>query len=465
MTPKGKKKLAFPHTYLILLILCIIMIVLTNLLPAGEFDRAVDDSGRTVVVAGTYHPVDPSPGSILELPVKLQSGMKAGAEILVFMLLMGGSLGIINEAGAVNFFLCQVLPQKLRGRESLFIPVLMVIMALGGLTFGMNVEAVAFLPAVVALSIALGYDSLLAVGIVFLGSNIGYTAGIYNPYNVGVAQSLAELPLYSGAWYRWILLIALLSVTTLFLMGYARRVKADPTQSLVADLAPAQGGTAADPAVSPKASLRQWLGMLAFLLGFAAIIFGSTRLNWWIPEIGAVFFWVAVVTGIIFRFSPNQVCTLFGKGAQEIVGGALAVGFAYSISTILNEGHVMDSLVNFLSISLNMVPSFLQAGGMMAAQTIINLGIPAGSAQAAATMPIIIPLADILGISRQAAVFAFQCGDGISNALIPTYTTLITLLSLAKVPYERWFKFACKIVLLQWLIGFVMSVLTVPAGL
>lgn len=459
-----KRKFTFPHTYLILIGLCIVMIFLTNILPSGEFDRTTDDSGRTVVVAGTYHQVDPSPSSILELPVKLQSGMKAGAEIIMFMLIIGGSLGIINEAGAVNFFLCHVIPRKLRGRESLFVPVLMSIMALGGLTFGLNIEAAAFLPAVVSLSIALGYDSLLAVAVVFLGSNIGYTAGIYNPYNVGVAQSLAELPLYSGSWYRWVLLIALLSVTTLALMRYASRIKADPSKSLVSDLNVSCASSLSGRFEPQKASVKQWLGLLVFLLGFAVIIIGSTKLNWWIPQIGAVFFWVSVVTGIIFRFSPNQMCVLFTQGVQEIIGGALAVGFAYSISTILNDGHVMDSVVNYLSLSLNMIPQFLQAGGMMVAQTIINLGIPAGSAQAAATMPIIIPLADILGISRQAAVFAFQCGDGISNALIPTYSTLITLLSLAKVPYERWLKFAYKIVLTQWLIGLVMSILTVPIG-
>ena len=454
----GKKRRASPHAYLILLGLCVLMIGLTHLLPAGEYDRQLNEAGQTVVIPGTYHEVEPAPVSFLSLPVKLQEGMIAGGEIMIFMLVVGGALGIINEAGAINFFIGSVLSRKLRGRETLFIPVLLFAMALGGMTFGMTLEAAAFIPPVIALSIALGYDNILAVAIIFLGSNIGYTAGIYNPYNVGVAQSLAELPTYSGAWYRWIFLAVLLTITSAMLMSYANRIKADPSRSVVYDLPESRKGWVRTEEETGKPGPRQYLGLAIFAGGFVCIIYGSICAGWWIPQIAGAFFWMALLTGILFRFPPNRMCDLFAGGARDVVAGALSVGLARAIATILTDGRVMDTIVNALAYPLALLPKGIQAAGMMVAQTIINLGIPAGSAQATATMPIIIPLSDLLGLSRQVAVFAFQCGDGITNGLIPTYTTLITLLAIGKVPYDRWLRLVTKIVLLQWLAGLVMCV-------
>ena len=451
----GGKKIEFPHTYLILLGLCIAAILLTNLLPAGEYDREMNEDGRTVVISGTYHSVESAPVSLIELPVKLQEGMKAGGEIIFFMLVVGGALGIINEAGALDSFIRTAVAKKLRGREKLFIPIMLLAMSLGGFTFGMTLEAAAFVPAVTALSYTLGYDSTLAIAIIFFGSNIGYTAGIFNPYNVGVAQSIAELPIYSGAWFRWIFLFALLAITSLLLMRYGEDVKRRHSDHLPSGEVPA-----APELCGEKISLRYWLGLLIFGVGFLVIIYGSIRLGWWIPQIGAVFFWMAVLTGILFRFSPNRMCALFADGAKGIVGGALSVGIARSIATILTDGRIIDTIVNGLAVPLERVPRIFLTPAMMVVQTIINLGIPTGSAQATATMPIIIPLTDLLGISRQAAVFAFQCGDGITNAIIPTYTTLITLLALAKVPYQKWLRFALKIVSAQWLTGFFLCFIT-----
>ena len=447
-TPAIKKRIAFPHTYLVLLALCVIATLLTNVLPAGEYDRKVDKDGRTVVIADTYHEVAPTPISLLDLPVKIQDGMEAGGEIIFFMLIVGGSLGIINKAGALDFFIRNVVSRKLRGREKLFIPIMLSVMSLGGFTFGMTLEASAFVPAIIALSCTLGYDSILAIAIIFFGSNIGYTAGIFNPYNVGVAQSIAELPIYSGAWFRWIFLFALLSVTSLLLMRYANRIAHPMVQAAM----PTE--------VAEKVNSTQWLGLGIFVAGFLVIVYGSIRLGWWIPQIGAVFFWMAILTGILFHFSPNCMCLLFVDGSKSIIGGALSVGIARSIAIILSDGRIIDTIVNGLAVPLQAIPKLFLTPAMMVVQTIINLGIPTGSAQAAATMPIIVPLADLLGIGRQAAVFAFQCGDGITNGIIPTYTTLITLLALAKVPYNRWLKFALKIVAVQWGVGFLLCFVT-----
>lgn len=456
---KPKKfKIAFPHTYLILVALCALAVILTNVLPSGVFDRERNADGRTVVIAGTYHEVEANPIPFIKLPVKIHEGMQAGADLLMFMLIMGGSFGILNEAGAVNFFICNSLARAMRGKEKLFIPILLFVMSMGGITFGMAVEAVAFIPAVIALSIALGYDSILGLAIVFLGSNAGYTDGIYNPFNVGVAHSLAEIPLYEGAWYRWIFLFVLLMIASIGLMRYADRIKKDPTKSLVYKDPDSESWRSVQSS-GRKATIQEYLGLFIFLGGFALIIWGCVSQGWWFGEISAAFFWMAVLTGIIFRFTPNKMCRLFCSGMSDIAVGAGSVGFARAIAVILADGVIMDTIVYYLAMPLQYLPGIVQAAGMQVAQTIINLGLPSGSAQATATMPIIIPLADLLGVSRQTAVFAFQCGDGISNGIIPTYTTLIAMMAAAKIPFQKWLKLAFKIVAVQWLAGMAMTII------
>lgn len=460
---KKKWKIAFPHIYLILVGLCTTAIILTNVMPAGEYDRELDAEGRSVVIAGTYHEVESNPIPLIQLPLKIWEGMQDGADLLMFMFIMGGSFGILTEAGAINFFICNNLARALRGKEKLFIPILLFAMSMGGITFGMAIEAVAFIPAVVALSVALGYDSLLGLGIVFLGSNSGYAAGVYNPFNVGVAHSIAELPLYSGAWYRWIFLFVLLTVASVGLMRYGDMIKKDPTKSLVyGDMDAESWRPVLDN--EQKAGLKEYLGLIVFLGGFALIIWGCVTRGWWFGEIGSTFFWMAMLTGIIYRFTPNQMCRLFCSGLTDMAVGACSIGFARAIALILNEGMIMDTIVYYLSLPLQYLPSVVQAAGMQVAQTIINLGIPSGSAQATATMPIIIPLADLLGVTRQTAVFAFQCGDGITNSVIPTYTTLIAMLAAAKVPFQKWLKFAIKIAAAQWISALAMTIIATLIG-
>ena len=460
---KKKIKIAFPHTYLILVTLCIIAIILTNVLPAGEFDRQKDAGGKTVVIADTFHYVDPVPISIIELPVKILKGMQAGADILMSMLIIGGAFAIINEAGAVDFFICNGISRLLRGKEKLFIPILLFVMSMGGITFGMAIEGVAFIPSVIALSLALGYDSLLGLAIVFLGSNAGYTAGVFNPFSVGIAQSIAEIPLYTGAWYRWILLFVLLGIASYGLMCYADRIKKDPTQSLVYDDSDAMY-RAPNLDDGRKAGYKEYLGLLIFVGGFGAIIWGCIRTGWWFSQIGAAFFWMGIFTGILYQFSPNKMCSLFCKGISDLAVGVVSIGFARSISTILNDGGIMDTIVYYLAYPLQSLPALLQTAGIQVALSILNLGIPTGSTKAVATMPIIIPLSDLLGISRQASIFAFQCGDGITNALTPIYTTLIAFLAVSKIQFSTWMKFVFKIVLIQWICGLAMTIIAALIG-
>lgn len=467
MSTKEKKQktrhFQFPDTYIILIGLCVIAILMTNFLPAGEYDRE-ERNGRTVVVAGTFHEVEGDYGiSLINLPVKIHAGFQSGSDIIGFMLIMGGAMGIITKAGAINFFLQNVLTRKVRGREKIMIPVLMAVMAVGGFTFGMTVEGVAFVPAVVTLCVALGFDPLVGMAIVFIGGNAGYTAGIFNPFNVGVAQSIAELEPFSGSWLRWILLVLLLAVSSVMIVKYAYNVKADPTKSVVYGMGITESWkTELD--LTAKASKKEYLGLAAFAIGFAFLIWGASSQGWWFGEFSAVFFWIAVVTGIIYHYSLNEWADYFVLGMKDMVGGAVAVGFAKAISVILEDGVIIDTVVYYLAKPLEYLPGVITAAGMLVAQTILNLGVPSGSAQAAVSMPIVIPLSDLLGISRQTAVLAFQCGDGINNCLIPTYTSMITYLAATRIQYKHWLKFAWKIVLAEWLVGLALTIFATVIG-
>jgi len=320
------------------------------------------------------------------------------------------------------------------------------------------VECVAFIPAIIPLCIALGYDALVGMAIVFIGSNVGYTAGIFNPFNVGVAQSIAELEPFSGAWYRWILLIVLLAIASIGVMRYAARVKNDPTRSIVYGTGNTESWFGNESDISVKAGAQEYLGLAAFVVGFGFLIWGTSSQGWWFGEFTACFFWIAAITSIIYKFSPNRWASLFVGGMKDMVGGAVAVGFARAISVILTDGVILDTVVHYLAKPLEFLPATITTAGMMIVQTIINIGIPSGSAQAAVTMPIVVPMSDLLNVSRQAAVFAFQCGDGITNCLIPTYTTMIICLGAAKLQYKNWVKFAWKIVGAQWIAGFILSI-------
>lgn len=458
-----KRWLQFPDTYIMLIGLCLLALILTNVLSAGEFDREVVD-GRTVVIAGTFHEVEGDHAiPLIQLPVEIHTGFVNGAQIVGFMLIMGGCMGIITKAGAINFFIQNSLARRVRGKEKIIIPLLMAIMAVGGFTFGMTVEGVAFVPAVVTLCVALGYDALVGMAIVFIGGNAGYTAGIFNPFNVGVAQSIAELDAFSGSWYRWVLLALLLVVSSALITRYATKVKSDPKNSVVYGTGNTESWhTELD--LSAKASIREYLGLAVFVVGFAFLIWGASSQGWWFGEFTAVFFWIAVATGLIYGYSFNEWAKYFVEGMRDMVGGAVAVGFAQGISAILNDGVIMDTVVYYLSLPLQYLPRMVTASGMMIVQSILNLAIPSGSAQATVTMPIMVPLSDLLGVSRQTAVFAFQCGDGISNCLIPTYTSMITYLAAARLQYKEWFKFAWKIVGAELLVGLIMTIVAVVIG-
>ena len=433
-------------------------VILTYIIPAGEFDRAEDpETGRTLVVEGSFHPIDNDPVGILEIPSLLIQGINEASDIILFIFVVGGAFRVITSTGAFDAVIHSVT-KKLGKREILIIPLLLILFSICGATAGMSIELLGMVPLVVALARSLKYDALTGVAIVLVGAFCGFIAGLMNPFTVGVAQEIAGLPLYSGMWLRAIILVVLLIVSSLYILRYAKMVKKDPTKSLVYELE--QGGSQnhQESMQATKFQLKDFLVLLTFVSGIGLLIWGVITKGWYLEQIAALFLGMAIISGICARFSSSRIAEEFVEGAKAVTLGALIVGIAKAIPVTMEAGHIMDSLVNGMANLIMYLPDSLKVISIYIVQNIINFFINSGSGQAAVTMPILIPLGDLVGITRQTTVLSFHLGDGFTNLIFPTGSTMIAYLATSGIPYEKWIKFIWPLVLIFIAIGAVFVV-------
>ena len=445
-----KKKSRVPHTYVILFTVIIIMAILTYIIPAGEYDRMQDPStGRTVVDPDSFHGVEQNPATPFDLVQAVPKGMNAAAGIIFFIFIIGGAFQIIAATGAIEAGISRVAV-KLEGKDILMIPIFTIVFSIFGGTIGMAEETIVFVPIGIALARALGYDALVGTAMVTLGAASGFTSGFMNPFTVGVAQGISELPLFSGIGFRFVILGVMLILVNIYLLRYAKKVKNDPEKSIVRELEIEESDHKIDLSNLPELTSRHIGILLLFAAGLGVIIYGVFELGWYITEIATVFLAMGIVGGFVGNLGPSKVAQEFVVGARGIVFGALVVGIARGILVVMTDGFIIDSIIHGLATGINALPTAIAVLGMYIVQVVINFFIPSGSGQAAATMPIMAPLADVLNINRQVAVTAFQFGDGITNSIIPTSAALMGVLSVAKIPYEKWFKFVYPVMLI-WL--------------
>ncbi|KPU27353.1 C4-dicarboxylate ABC transporter permease [Caloranaerobacter sp. TR13] len=445
-----KKKFKVPHTYVILFSVIIIMAVLTYIIPAGQFERVKDpNTGRTVVDPASFHVVEQNPTKLFDLFKAVPKGMKDAASIVFFIFIVGGAFQIITATGAIEAGIGKIA-LALKGKEKLLIPIFLVLFSIAGGTFGMAEEAIVFVPIGIALARALGFDAITGTAMITLGAACGFTSGFMNPFTVGVAQGIAELPLFSGIGLRLIILVFMLIVTAWYVMRYGNMVKKDPSKSIVRELELEEKDKVIDLTNIPKLESNHYLVLLAVVAGFGFIIWGVFKSGWYITEIGSMFLAMGIVGGFLGKLGPSKIAEEFVKGARSIVFGALVVGIARGILIVMEDGLIIDSIINGLALAIKNLPKSISVLGMYVVQVIINFFIPSGSGQAAATMPIMAPLADVIGVNRQVAVTAYQFGDGFTNSIIPTSAALMGVLSIAKIKYEKWVKFLWPL-MLMWL--------------
>jgi len=455
---KKKKKLAIPHTYVILFAMILLMAVLTYIIPAGQYQKIEGPSGRMVVDPASFEYVEKNPAKIFDIFKAFPKGLAAAQSIVFFIFMVGGSFNIVNQTGAIEAGISKIAV-GLKGKEILMIPIIVFIFSVGGGTIGMAEEAIVFVPIGIALARALGYDAIVGMAIVTMGAAAGFTAGFMNPFTVGVAQGIAEIPLFSGIGLRLVIWVVTLVMVIAYIFRYGNKVKADPKLSIVYELELQEKDNVIDLNNVMQLTTRHILVLLVFGIGMVTLIFGVFKFGWYITEIAAIFLAIGIISGVVSGMNINDVAKHFIIGAKDMAMGALVVGLARGILVIMESGMIIDTVVQGMAAGITMLPKAVSAVGMLLVQSFLNLIIPSGSGLAATTMPIMTPLSDVVGITRQTAVLAYQFGDGITNSIVPTSGVLLANLSISKIKYEEWFKFIWPLMLIWTLVGAVFMVI------
>lgn len=441
------------------LVLVFALVVLAQLagyvLPAGEFER----DGRRVV-PGTWRAVDAEPLPPLAFLTAVPAGLAAAHDIVFFVFLAGGTIGVVRATGAVDALIGAAIG-RLASRPGWLVAGMVGLFALGSSTVGMAEEYMPFVPVLVTLCLALELDAVVAVGIVYVGAGVGYACAALNPFTVLVAQEVAGLPLTSGQPVRWALLVVCAAVGVHHVLRYAARLRADPAASLVADVDYSSGF---ELPADVRFTARRAAAAAVLAAGVGLFVHGVAARGWYLAELSAVFLASGLLAAAVGGLGPNRAARAFLKGAAQMTSTALLIGFARAIQVVLSDARVIDTIVDGLAAPLAALPAHAAALGMLAVQTVCNLFIPSGSGQAYVTMPIMAPLADLTGVTRQTAVLAYQFGDGFTNMLVPTNALLMGMLGLARIPYQRWAAFVVPLLVKLYAVAALALVAAVALG-
>lgn len=519
-----------PHTYVIVFSVVIVAAMLTWVVPGGAFDRhnvIVNGIERNVVKPGSFHYTEGNPQT-WQIFSALFDGFVDKADIIIFILIIGGAFWILNSSKSIDVAIQSVLSFsrkmernrliRLAGSDNIIFILIMMIFSIFGAVFGMSEETIAFIIIFVPLAISMGYDSIVGVSLCFVAAGLGFAGAILNPFTIGIAQGLSDLPLFSGIQYRMFCWLVINVIGFAFILRYAHRVKRNPAKSLVKEDDEywiKRQESAADtiklhtPAaawiifgiVSVVMTIFSWyypitklsagesslsLPVLPILTGIFVItgfltlrrsvhffiiqillftililITGVMGYGWYIMEIATLFFAMGIVTGIAMNYSANTITKLFLEGIKDIQSAAIIVGLAGGIIIILQNGNIIDTLLYKLSGSISGMGKMASVSMMYVVQNLINLVMPSGSAKAALTMPMMSQFSDLIGVSRQATVMAYQLGDGFTNMITPTSGVLLGVLSVAKIPYDKWFRWVLPLMIILILTGFLLLVPTV----
>ena len=428
-------KIKMPNTYVLVAALIVLCAVATWFVPGGQYVTAEDGSV-------TYESVDAVPQT-WQVFSAVYHGFVKQAGIIVFILVVGGAFWLLNATGAVSAGISRFITAVGR-RDAWVLAALTVLFSLGGAVFGMSEETIPFVGIVVPLVVSMGYDALMGMLVVYVAANIGFSAAFLNPFTVGIAQEMAGLPLFSGMGYRFCCWALLTALTVGAVLLYAKRSKKTPAR----ETSPAE--TAAPP------TRRQVWILIVLGLTVAALVWGVTRHQWYLPEITALFLAMGILCGLIAGFPAGRIVDELLAGAKDILSAALVVGVASGIIVILQDGHIIDSILHAMQDGLDGTGPLASLGAMYGIQAVINFLIPSATAKAAITIPIMAPFSDMVGVARQAMVLAFQFGDGFTNMLTPTSGVLMASLAMARIPYGRWLRWIWKAVLVLLAVGFVL---------
>jgi len=450
-----------PPTIVLIFSIIVLFGVLTWIVPAGEFKR-IEKDGRTVVVPGTYTQVASQPQGIdkmLAAPIK---GFVQAGFVIALVFVAGAAFGVVNATGAINSGI-QVLAaavEKSPVLQKLMIPILMSLFSLAGATFGMSEEVLAFILIFIPFARALGYDSIVGVAIPFVGAGTGFAAAFLNPFTVGVAQGIAELPLFSGIEFRLVMWVVFTVISVLFVARYAAKVKKNPALSPVHAL-DNERSESSDPVLIGNLTTRQKVVLGVLVATLVSLVVGALKFDWYITEIGALFLGMAILSGIVGRLKMKEFSDSFVSGAKDMLTAALVVACSRGILVIASDGKIIDTVLDSMTGLVRQAHPIISAYAMLVVQFTLHFLVPSGSGQAALSMPIMTPLSDLLGITRQTAVLIFQYGDGFNSLILPTSGVTMGVLAIAKIPYEKWLKWVIPLQILLYGVGMIFIAIAV----
>lgn len=450
MTETGKLRLPHP---LALLTGCVLLAAAASyMLPAGEFDRRDDPvTGRTLVVPGTYQAVESNPVSLFEAMVALPRGMADAGSVIFLVFLIGGAFTVVDETGALRRAIPSLI-RVLRGRDLLVVPVVSLFFAMGGVVQNMQEEIIPLIPVLLILVGRLGFTPLVAVAMSAGSAFVGSAFSPINPFQVIIAQQAAEVEPISGALFRIVFLIAALALWIGATMRYAAATRTAQQGTVSEDLG--QSMTGIDTVI---------IGMVAGTFG--VMVIGLRSWGWGFDQMSGAFFLMGCAVGLIAKMGIGGTAEAYVKGFRDLAYAALLIGFARAISTVLADGRIIDTIVNGMFTPLESLPQLASALGMVVGQALLHVPVPSVSGQAVLTMPILVPLVDLLGVSRQVAVLAYQYGAGLCDLITPTNGALMAILAAAGVRYEHWMRFTVPLYGTLVLLGAISIAIAMAIGL
>ncbi len=455
-----KKTFEVPHSLAIIFLAMVLASILTYIIPGGSFERVVNEAGKTVVVPGSFHYIDKTPVNPLSVLDYVFDGLKSAGEIIFALLCSGGSLGIVLSTGMFQGAAC-TLSRKAKGKEWVVITFLMAVFAVLCIPINLN-YFIPFAALGIVIALAMGYDAIVGISIIMLGGAVGFSCGAMNLPNTGTAQGIAELPTFSGMGYRLFCMLPFFIVTVLYVLHYASRIKKDPSRSYTYGMRQEIDNASVDQL--PEFERKHIPVAVVVCVSIAYMIYTAIFSSLSFKSSAAIFLYMGLLSGIVYQMPVNDICRQFISGVKGMASTGILLGFAYAISGILSRGNVMDTVVNLLANALNYFPRMFQAPAMFLMHIIINLFVTSGSGQAAVTMPVFIPVADLVGMSRQTAVLAFNFGDGFCNFILPHAAATMGFIGLANIPFTKWFLYAAKLFLLWVAIGIVLLMAATVIG-
>jgi len=465
-----KKGFEIPHVYTICFVLMVLFAILTWIVPSGSFERVEMETAagtRNVAVAGTYAPVEKVSEDgdlrqgIFQLLMAPTQGIQYASDVVAFVLLIGGAFAIITKTNAINAGMAALI-KILKDKDVLIIPVAMILFGIGGTTFGMSEEALPFYAIFIPMMMAMGYDSMTAFMVCFMGPNAGYIASTINPFNVLIAQGIIGIEGNPQLWLRGITWVIVMGMTIFWVMRYARKVKADPTSSITYhdDFAKRVEFSVTDDALDVEFTGRQKGVLLVFACGMGLIVWGLITQGWYMDEISAVFTGMGLLAGVVGGLTEREMAEEFVKGMSDFAYAAVVIGLARSILVIAENGMIIDTILNFLANLLAGVPAPIYTTMLYIVYGLLTFLVPSSSGMAALTMPIVGPLTELMGVNPEGAVTAMCIANQTINSISPTAGMTVAGLGVSKISLEQWWKTCWKFILVLIVVGIVITAIS-----